>query len=136
MEVLVIAAGRPMSYGSSWGGTVLARLETAAVWRRGINTIIPGGLLGLRDLTRRVAATILAKVDLESAVILLTPDSFDGLDSVCDVGEIDECAALLSESIDKLNLTIFGEVLSQPLLAPGLVQVSNVDVSGSSTANG
>ena len=86
-------------------------------------------MLGLRDLTRSVTATILAKVDLESAIVLLASDSFDSLDGICDVGEVDKRTTLLSKGVDELNLTVLGEVLSQPLLAPGLVQVSNVDVS-------
>ena len=87
------------------------------------------------DLTRWVAATILTKVDLEAAVIILASNSLNGLDGIGDIGEVDECAALLSKSVDELNFAVLREVLSQPLFGPRLVQVSNVDVSGRATAD-
>lgn len=79
-------------------------------------------------LARRIAAAILAKVDLELPVVLPTTDGLDGLDGVGDVGEIDEGAALFTESVDELNLTILGEVLTEMLLCEGLVQVANVHI--------
>ncbi|KAH6604270.1 hypothetical protein Trco_007716 [Trichoderma cornu-damae] len=90
----------------------------------------------LLGLARGVAAPVLSEVDLELLVLLLAADGLDGLDGVGNVGEVDEGAALLAEGVDQLNLAVLGEVLAQPLLSPGLVQVANVDVARGSAADG
>lgn len=109
-----------------WGSTLctlaLRRRDFVA---RGLGLL----LLLLLELAWRVAATILAEVDLELPVLVLASDSLDGLDGIGDVGEVDKCATLLPQSIDQLDLAVLGEVLSQPLLGPAFVQVADVHIS-------
>lgn len=104
-------------------------LRTLALWRGDFVTRGLSLLLLLLELSGRVAASILAEVDLELPVLVLASDSLDGLDSIGDVGEVNECATLLPQSIDQLDLAILREVLSQPLLGPAFIQVADVHVS-------
>lgn len=104
--------------------------------RRGGGDAISTRGLRLLHLAGRVATTVLSKVDLELLVLLPSSDGLDSLDGVGNVGEVDKCAALLTQSVDKLDLAILGKVLSQALLSPGLVKVANVHVSRSTTADG
>ena len=110
--------------------------------RRGLNAILMALLLLLLvvHLTRRVTTPVLAEVDLEALVFVLAADSLDRLDGVRDVGEVDECTALLAQSVNQLDLTILLEVLPEALLGPGLVQVTDVHVArctaGHSECNG
>lgn len=92
--------------------------------------------LGLLSLPRRVSAAVLAKVDLELPVIILSTNSLNGLDGIGNVGKINKGTALFAESVDELNLTKLGKVLPETLLSPGLVKVTDIDISGSTTANG
>lgn len=82
-----------------------------AVRRRRRHTITTRRLR-LLHLTRRVTATIFAKVDLELPVVVSASDGLNRLDGVGDVGEVHKSTALLTQSVDKLNLTILGKVLS------------------------
>lgn len=86
-------------------------------------------------LSRGVATAVLAKVDLELAVVLLAADGFDGLDRVGNVGEVDEGAGLLAEGVDELDFAVLGEVLSEAFLGPCLVEVTDVDVPGGATGD-
>lgn len=90
----------------------------------------------LLELSWGVAASILAEVDLELLVFILASDGLNGLDGICNIGEVDKGTTLLAQGVDQLDLTVLGEILSQPLLGPGLVQVANVDVSRSTTTDG
>ncbi|KAI6757313.1 hypothetical protein HG531_003138 [Fusarium graminearum] len=69
------------------------------------------------------------------ATILESRSNLDSLDSVGNVGEVDESTALFAQGVDKFNLAILGEVLSQSLLSPGLIEITDVDVSGSTSAD-
>lgn len=116
------------------GGRVAALARP--VGRRGRHLLATRGLLSLLlELAGRVAATILAKVDLELPVLLLSTDSFDSLDGVGNVGEVDKRAALLTQRVDQLNLTVLGEILSQSVFGPGLIEVTNVHIARSTTAD-
>ena len=86
-------------------------------------------------LTRRVTTTVLSEVDLETFVLLTSSHSLDGLDSVGNVGEVDERTALLAQGVDQLDFTILGEVLSQTFLGPRLVQVADVNITRGTTAD-
>ena len=86
-------------------------------------------------LAGRVTASVLSEVDLESLVFITTTDRFDCLDSIGNVGEVDKCTALLTQSVDQLNFAILGEILPQTVLCPGLIQVANVYITGSTTTD-
>ena len=130
--VLAVLAGA-----RAWGDGVLSAVGLkSAHRRRGLNAIIVALLLLLVvHLTGRVTAPVLAEVDLEALVFVLTTDSLDRLDGVRDVSEVYECTALLAQSVNQLDLTILLEVLPEALLGPGFVQVTNVDVARRTTGD-
>ena len=92
-------------------------------------------VLVVHDLSWRVAAAVLAKVDLESFVLLLPSDGFNGLDGIGDVGEVHECTALLPQGVDQLDLAVFLEVLSETIFGPAFVEVANVDITRSAAGH-
>ena len=91
-----------------------------------------GGVLIARartgPLAGRIPTTVFAEVDLEPTIVLTTSNGLDGLDGVGDVGEVHKGATLLAQGVDELDLAMVGEILAQPILRPGLVQVAHVDV--------
>lgn len=90
-------------------------------------------MLVVDDLSWWVSTSIFAKVDLESLVFLLAPDSLNCLDCVGNVGKVHKSTALLPQRIDELNLPILLKVLSQAVLRPRLVQIAHIYVSRGST---
>lgn len=85
-------------------------------------------------LTRWVTTSVLTKVDLESLVLFASSNGLDSLDSIGNVGEVDERAALLAQGVYQLDFTILGEVLSQAFFSPRLVEIADVDVARGTTA--
>ena len=85
-------------------------------------------LIVMRHLAWSITTSVFAKVDLESSILLTTSDALNRFDGVCDVGKINESATLLSQCIDKLNLSVIRKVLPKPFLTPRFVKISNVNI--------
>jgi hypothetical protein len=77
-------------------------LETSG-WRR-IYTITLRRLL--LNLTGRIATSIFAKIDFEPLILLLTTYCLNSFDCIGDVGEVNEGTALLTKSVNKLDIAI------------------------------
>lgn len=140
-ELSVGASTRDRSGRSSrrhgWTGVVAVRVKaTGRRWRlNAIASRVLGLTLVVIHLTRWVTTAVLAKVDLEPLVLLTSSHSFDGLDGIGDIGEVYERTALLAQGVYQFNLAVLGEVLSQTLLGPRLVQVSDVHIARCTTAD-
>jgi len=119
------------SRGSSSAGWSIA-IGAVGVGRVGT---VGSSTLKLGQLSRRVAAAVLAEIDLELLVLLLALNRLDGLDSVGNVGKVDEGAALLTQSVDQLDLAVLREILPKLFLGEGLVQVANIHVTRSTAAH-
>ena len=91
---------------------------------------------GIEVLARWVATSILTEVDLEALVLISPSHTLNCFDSISDVGEVNESAALLPQCVDQLNVTILSKVLSQTLLTPILIEIPNVNISRSTAADG
>lgn len=86
-------------------------------------------------LAWRVSTTILAKVDLELAILFPVAHALDRLDGVGDVGEVDKRTAFLTQGVDQLDLTVFGKVLAQTVLGPRVVEIADVYVARGTTTH-
>jgi len=76
-----------------------------------------------------VTAAILSKVDFEAFVLVKAAYRLDRFDSVGNIGEVDECTALLAQCVHELDLAILGKVLTKTFFGPGLVQVADVNIT-------
>lgn len=128
----------------SWG-QVLWRVSVArvSVWSQasGLTVDWTWALVGHVTVTGDnvlawwVSAAILSEVDLESLVLLTVTNSLDSLNSVGNIGEVNKSTALLAESVDEFDLSVLSKVLSEALLTPALIEITDVDVSGSATGD-
>jgi len=110
-----------------WTGAVLAVLHTRA---RRVDAVVAWGLgLLLLELAGWIATAVLAEVDLEATVLLFPADGFNGLDGICDVGEVNECTGFLPEGVDQLDFAVLREILAKAVFSEGLIKVANIDIS-------
>lgn len=107
-----------------------------------------------------VGTPVLAVGNAQVGVLWLVLDSVNGLDSVRDIGEVDEGTVpnwvetqfndafqskdenrtnvLLFQEVDELDVTVFAEIAFQLLFSEGLVvfNVSDVDIAGGARVDG
>ncbi|KAH3665175.1 hypothetical protein OGATHE_003990 [Ogataea polymorpha] len=95
---------------------------------------------GQSESTGRVAAAVLAKVDLALSVVRVVSDAVDRLDCAGDVGEVDKTAVFFVVEIDLLGLAKLLKIIVQFL--PGeldlwnLVEPADVNVARRAVADG
>ena len=140
----ILGAGRPRRWrqrrvrgAGLRAGLAEVLVEAVERWRWRLRTVNAGSIaVRLRaGLAWWVSTAILAKVDLEPAVLFTVAHAFNGFYGVSNVGEVDKSTALLPKRVDELNLSIFREVLAEAVLRPGLVQVADIHITRGTTAD-
>src|SRR5277367_4655386 len=108
----------------------------------GVPTSKSAVYLKRQDFTRRcsrrrrpggISTSIFPEIDFEFLELFLLGRTVNCFDGAADICKVDESTRLFSQSVDKLNIPIFAEILLQLLLRKRFeIDISDVNVSARS----